>query len=197
MELAQSFGMDKPAGALVAKILPGSPAEDTDLEVGDIILGYNGEEIESSAALPVMVGRTKVGETVKLKVMRDGKTRIVKLKIGQLPDKDQVLASQDDPEEEQTDTVLGLSLRALSEQETETMKLDKGGLVVLDVQGDPAKFAGIRKGDVIQMVNGKPVDTVGDFKALVENLPAGKYVSLLVQRPQGPEFLAMRIPEKP
>lgn len=199
MELAQSFGMDKPAGALVAKILPGSPAEGTDLEVGDIILGYNGEEIESSASLPVMVGQTRVGETVKLKVMRDGKTRIVRLKVGQLPDKDQVLASRADAEaeEEQTDTVLGLSMRALSEQEIETMKLDKGGLVVLDVQGDPARFAGIRKGDVVQMVNGKPVDTVGDFKALVENLPTGKYVSLLVQRPQGPEFLAMRIPENP
>ena len=197
MELAQSFGMDKPAGALVAKILPGSPAEDTDLKVGDIILGYNGEEIESSAALPVLVGQTKVGETVRLKVMRDGKTRTVKLEVGQLPDKDQVLAGQPDPEEEQVDTVLGLSLRALSEQEIETMKLDKGGLVVLDVQGDAAKFAGIRKGDVIQMVNGKSVETVSNFKDLVADLTAGKYASLLVQRPHGPEFLAMRIPEEP
>ena len=196
MELAQSFGMDKPAGALVAKILPGSPAEGTDLEVGDVILGYNGEEVQSSAALPVMVGRTKVGETVKLKVMRGGKTRTVRLKVGQLPEKDQVLASEPSVEEEQTDVVLGLSLRALAEQEVKTMKLDSGGLVVLDVQGDPAKFAGIRKGDVIQMVNGEPVEAVSDFRDLVEDLPAGKYVSLLVQRPQGPEFLAMRIPEK-
>ena len=196
MELAQSFGMDKPAGALVAKILPGSPAEGTDLEVGDVILDYNGEEVQSSAALPVMVGRTKVGETVKLKVMRGGKTRTVKLKVGQLPEKDQMLAGEPSVEEEQTDVVLGLSLRALAEQEIKTMKLDSGGLVVLDVQGDPAKFAGIRKGDVIQMVNGEPVEAVSDFRSLVEGLPAGKYVSLLVQRPQGPEFLAMRIPEK-
>ncbi len=196
MELAQSFGMDKPAGALVAKILPGSPAEETDLEVGDVIMDYNGEEVQSSAALPVMVGRTKVGETVKLKVMRGGKTRTVKLKVGQLPEKDQVLAGEPSAQEEQTDVVLGLSLRALAEQEIKTMKLDNGGLVVLDVQGDPAKFAGIRKGDVIQMVNGEPVEAVSDFRSLVEGLPAGKYVSLLVQRAQGPEFLAMRIPEK-
>ena len=195
MELAQSFGMDKPAGALIAKILPGSPAEGTDIEVGDIILGYNGEEVKSSAALPVMVGRTKVGEMVKLKVMRGGKTRTVKLKVGQLPDKDPVLAGEPSVDEGQADTVLGLSLRALAEQEIETLKLENGGLVVLDVQGNPAKLAGIRKGDVIQMVNGKPVEEVSDFKDLVEGLPAGKYVSLLVQRPQGPEFLAMRIPE--
>ena len=195
MELAQSFGMDKPAGALIAKILPGSPAEGTDIEVGDIILGYNGEEVKSSAALPVMVGRTKVGEMVKLKVMRGGKTRTVKLKVGQLPNKDPVLAGEPSVDEGQADTVLGLSLRALAEQEIETLKLENGGLVVLDVQGNPAKLAGIRKGDVIQMVNGKPVEEVSDFKDLVEGLPAGKYVSLLVQRPQGPEFLAMRIPE--
>ena len=195
MELAQSFGMDKPAGALIAKILPGSPAEGTDIEVGDIILGYNGEEVKSSAALPVMVGRTKVGEMVKLKVMRGGKTRTVKLQVGQLPNKDPVLAGEPSVDEGQADTVLGLSLRALAEQEIETLKLENGGLVVLDVQGNPAKLAGIRKGDVIQMVNGKPVEEVSDFKDLVEGLPAGKYVSLLVQRPQGPEFLAMRIPE--
>ena len=196
MELAESFGMDKPAGALVAKVLLGSPAEDTDIEVGDIILGYNGEEVKNSAVLPLMVGQTKVGETVKLKVMRDGKTRIVKLKIGQLPNKGQILAGKPDADEESTDTVLGLSLRALTEKEIETMELEKGGLVVLNVQGGSAKSAGVRNGDVIQMVNGRSIEKVSDFKELVEGLPAGKFISLLVQRPRGPEFLAMRIPQQ-
>ncbi len=195
-ELAESFGMDKPAGALVAKVLPDSPAEGTDIEVGDIILGYNGEEVESSAALPLMVGQTKVGETVRLKVMRNGKTRVVKLKIGQLPDKDPVLADKSGADEELADTVLGLSLRALTEKEIEAMELENGGLVVLDVQGDSAKSAGIRNGDVIQMVNGSSVEKISDFKELVKGLPAGKFVSLLVQRRHGPEFLAMRVPEQ-
>ncbi len=196
MELAESFGMDKPAGALVAKVLPSSPAEDTDIEVGDIILGYNGKEVKNSAALPPMVGQTKAGEQVSLEVMRDGKTRIVELKVGQLPEKDQILASDSSSEEESADTVLGLSLRALTEKEIKAMKLEEGGLVVLDVQGDSAIAAGIRNGDVIQMVNGKSVKTVSDFKDLLEGLPAGKFVSLLVQRARGPEFLAMRIPKK-
>ena len=196
-ELAESFGMDKPKGALVAKILPDSPAQGTEMEVGDIILSYAGKEIKNSAALPPMVGRTRVGEVVKLKVMRDGKTKIVKLKIGQLPDKDQVVAGNTTPEEEQPkDTVLGLALRALTEDEMKTMELDNPGLLVLSVDTGSAKSAGIRKGDVIQMINGEPVEAVNDFKEQVDGLPEGKFVSLLVQRPHGPEFLAMRIPEK-
>ncbi len=196
-ELAESFGMNKPVGALVAKILPNSPAEGSDIEVGDVILTYDGKEIKNSAALPPMVGRTRVGEVVKLKVMRDGATKTVKLKIGQLPDKDQVIAGNiKAPEEQPKDTVLGLALRALTEDEMKTMELDNGGLLVLDVGTGSAKSAGVRKGDVIQMINGEPVDEVNDFKDQVESLPAGKFVSLLVQRPHGPEFIAMRIPEE-
>jgi len=195
-ELAESFNMEKPTGALVAKILPESPAEDSDIAVGDIILSYNGEEVNNSASLPPMVGRTRVGEGVKLKVMRDGKEKIVKLKIGQLPDKDQAVAEKDSVEEQQKDTVLGLTLRALTEEEMKTMELDNSGLLVLNVEDGTAKSAGIRSGDVIQMLNGESVVDVEAFKTLVESLPQGKFVSLLVQRPHGPEFLALRIPEK-
>lgn len=196
-ELAESFGMEKPTGALVAKILPDSPAEGTEIEVGDIILSYDGKEIKNSAALPPIVGRTKVGDVVKLKIMRDGKTKTVKLKIGQLPDKDQVVTDNTEPDDVQPkDTVLGLSLRALTEEEMNTMELDNSGLLVLTVDTGSAKSAGIRKGDVIQMINGEPVGAVSDFKDQVDKLPEGKFVSLLVQRPHGPEFLAMRIPEK-
>ncbi len=195
-ELAESFSMEKPTGALVAKILPESPAENSDIAVGDIILSYNGEEVKNSAALPPLVGRTRVGEVVKLNVMREGKTKTVKLKIGQLPDKDQVVAEQGDDEEQPKDTVLGLTLRALTEEELKTMELDNNGLLVLNVENGLAKSAGIRSGDVIQMLNGESVSDVGAFKTLVDSLPQGKFVSLLVQRPHGPEFLALRIPVK-
>jgi serine protease Do len=195
-ELAESFGMEKPTGALVAKILPGSPAEGTEIEVGDIILSFDGKEISNSASLPPLVGGTRVGEVVKLKVMRNGKTKTLKLKIGQLPDKNQLMAgAAPESEEKAEDTVLGLTLRALTEEELKTMELDNGGLLVLDVQTGSAKSAGIHQGDVIQIINGESVESVDDFKKQVESLPAGKFVSLLVQRSHGPEFLAMRIPE--
>jgi len=196
-ELAESFGMEKPTGALVAKILPESPAQGSEIEVGDIILSYNGKDVKNSAALPPLVGRTRVGEVVKLKVMRDGKTKNVKLKIGQLPDQDQKLAKEEESAEEDVqDMVLGLALRPLSDEEMKSLELENGGLIVLDVQPGSAKSAGIRQGDVIQMMNGDPVDSIAEFKKQVEALSPGKFVSLLVQRSHGPEFLAMRIPEK-
>lgn len=194
-ELAESFGMNKPTGALVAKILPDSPAQDSDIKIGDIILTYEGEEIKNSAALPPMVGRTRVGEIVKLEVMRDGKIKTVKLKIGQLPEKDQVISRSDEEEAETKDTVLGLTLRPIEEEEMKSLELENGGLLVMDVQEGSAKSAGIRNGDVIQMINGESVETVQEFKERVNSLPPGKFVSLLIQRTHGPEFLAMRIPE--
>lgn len=195
-ELAESFGMEKPTGALVAKILPESPAQDTDLQVGDIILSYNNKEVKNSASLPPLVGRTRVGETVKLKIMRNGKTKTVKLEIGQLPDKDQSLVNKVTPEEEVEDSVFGLVLRPLTEEEMDSLELENNGLLVLDAQNGVAKSAGIRKGDVIQMINGEPLESVKAFTKLMESLPEGKYISILVQRSHGPEFLAMRIPEK-
>ena len=90
-----------------------------------------------------------------------------------------------------------LRLRALGDsEEMNTMELDNSGLLVLNVEDGTAKSAGIRNGDVIQMLNGESVVDVEAFKTLVESLPQGKFVSLLVQRPHGPEFLALRIPEK-
>ena len=196
-ELAESFGMEKPTGALVAKILEDSPAQDTDLEIGDIILSYNGEEVKNSASLPPMVGRTRVGESVKLKVMRNGKTKTVKLKIGQLPEKDQTtLASKESSKGEMEDTVFGLSLRPLTEKELENLELENNGLLVLEVQSGAAKSAGIRKGDVIQRINGESIEDVKTLEKIINGLPEGKFVSMLVQRAHGPEFLAMRIPEK-
>ncbi len=67
---------------------------------------------------------------------------------------------------------------------------------MLDAQAGAAKSAGVRNGDVIQMINGEPVDSIEAFKKLIKGLPEGKFVSILVQRSNGPEFLAMRIPEK-
>ncbi|MEJ2115453.1 MAG: DegQ family serine endoprotease [Gammaproteobacteria bacterium] len=195
-ELAESFGMDKPTGALVAKILPDSPAVDSDLQVGDIILSYDGKEVRNSASLPPMVGRTRVGDTVKLKVMRSGKTKNIKLKIGQLPEKEPSLASKEGQEGETESTVFGLSLRPLTEEEMDNLELENNGLLVLDVQNGAAKSAGIRKGDVIQMINGEPVNNIEAFTNMMNELPEGKFISILVQRSHGPEFLAMKIPEK-
>ncbi len=192
-ELAESFGMDKPMGALVAKIMDESPAKDADVKVGDVILSFNGQEVANSAALPPMVGRVRVGEQVKLKIMRDGKLKTVKVKIGQLPESDDAIVGEV-PGKSSEDEILGMQLRPLNKEEKEQTEL-MYGLHILSVKDGPAKAAGLRKGDVLQMVNGDKVETVEALKEIVEKLPKGKFASLLVQRRQGPQFLAMKIPE--
>ena len=191
-ELAESFGMEKPAGALVAKILPDSPAIDSDIQVGDVILSFDGQEVTNSASLPPLVGRTRVGEEVKLKIMREGKEKTVKLKIGQLPEDGEVGETKVTAPNQ--DSVLGLRVREINTEEQEALEL-QSGLVVLSVGDGPAKLAGIRQGDVLQMINGEPVDTVEKFEEMVAGLPKGKFASILVQRRQGPQFLALKIPE--
>ena len=83
-DLAESFGLDKPYGALVAQVLDDSPAEKAGIQTGDIIIEFDGEEINLSSELPQLVGRAKVGETLKLKIVRNKETKIIKLKIGEL-----------------------------------------------------------------------------------------------------------------
>ena len=180
-------------GALVAKIMDESPAGEADIKVGDVILSFNGQEVENSAALPPLVGRVRVGEQVKLKIMRDSKLSTVKVTIGQLPDEDQPVVGE--KAEKISEGVLGLDVRALAKEEQEAMGLTHG-LQVLSVAEGPAKSAGIRKGDVLQLINGEKVETIQELKDVVESLPEGKFASILVQRRQGPQFLALKIPKK-
>lgn len=191
-ELAESFGMDKPSGALVAKIIENSPAESSDIEVGDVIISFNGEEVINSAALPPLVGRVRVGEQANIKVMRNGKLKTVKVTIAQLPDEDSVALGETTPKKK--DNVLGLELQPLTDEEKEQTELTHG-LRILSIDEGPAKAAGIREGDVLQLVNGEKIESMDDLEDIVENLPADKYVSILVQRRQGPQFLAFKMPK--
>ncbi len=192
-ELAESFGMEKPSGALVAKIIDGSPAIDAKIKVGDVILKFNGQEITSSASLPPIVGRVKVGEKVSVEVMRNGKIKKLSVMIGQLPDNER--EQQQSKTQKQKNGVLGMKLQELDEDDREKTELSYG-LRVLEVHEGPASAAGIRKNDILQMIDGEKVDTIQNLKKLAKDLPAGKYVSVLVQRPQGPQFLAMQIPSE-
>ena len=192
-ELAESFGMEKPSGALVAKIIDGSPAIDAKIKVGDVILKFNGQEITSSASLPPIVGRVKVGEKVSVEVMRNGKIKKLSVMIGQLRDNER--EQQQSKTQKQKNGVLGMKLQELDEDDREKTELSYG-LRVLEVHEGPASAAGIRKNDILQMIDGEKVDTIQNLKKLAKDLPAGKYVSVLVQRPQGPQFLAMQIPSE-
>ncbi len=195
-ELADSFDMEKPAGALVAKVLPGSPAEQAGIQVGDIVVDYDGHTIDDSASLPPIVGRTRVGETVKVQVIRAGKQKTLDLTIGELPDQAS-LTSTGEPRPAITRTGrLGVAVSELDIEQREQFKLPENGVLVKKVSPGPAYHAGIRPGDVILMLNGVTVKNPADFRDTVTGLPEGEQsIAALVHRRSGPVFLALKIKE--
>ncbi|MGZ8142566.1 MAG: DegQ family serine endoprotease [Methylosarcina sp.] len=190
-ELAESFGMKRPQGALVAKIIPASPAEKADLHIGDIIIEFNGKEIETSGELPPMVGMTPINESATIKIIRQGETKTLPITVGLLPEQEEKLAET--KAEAKPTNKLGISVTELTSEQREALDVSKGGVLVKNVVSGPAKNAGIQPGDVILRIQGTVIRNVADFNKAVNNLSVGKSVALLVQRRGNPMFLALKI----
>ncbi len=171
--LAQSFGLKKPQGALVASVEDKGPADRAGLKPGDVILGWNGAPVEESASLPVLVAQTKPGTRTPVRIWRDGHEQTLELTAGTMPDDGEKVASA--AGSESNSGKLGLVVRAENE-----------GLVVEQASG-PAAAAGVRQGDVILAINNRPVKDVEQLRGALEK--AGKHVALLVQREDSKMYL--------
>ncbi len=194
-ELAESFGMQRAQGALVARILDDSPAADSDLQVGDVIVAFNGQPVPRSSALPPLVGRTAVGEQARVDVIRDGSKRSLYVTIGELPDQ---VAGGPGGEHNQAPAAtdrLKIDVVALSAQQREALGVAEGGALVRQVGDGAAAEAGIRPGDVLLMLDNRQVEGPEQLRELVAELEAGRSVPVLVQRDGGPIFLALKVPE--
>ena len=192
LDLAESFGMKQPRGALVAKVLPDSPAEDAGIRVGDVIVAFDGKQVDHSSSLPPIVGSTKVGVKIPVDVIRNGKEKTVRVKLGELPE-DETQARKREPEAEKVNRV-GLGVVDLNEEQRAELEIDHGVLVNRVVNGAASK-AGIREGDVILSIDNKPVKSANQFQEMVEGLSAGKSVAVLLQRSGSPTFLAIKVPD--
>jgi len=191
-ELAESFGMDNPHGALVAKVLDDSPAAAAGLQVGDVIVEFNGKKVMRSSGLPPLVGRAKVGESSRVTVIRDGKRRNIGVTIAQLPNAitQAAFSPEDSPASEEF--ALGMKVEELGNEARKRLKIEAGVQVIEVDESGPASEAGIRKGDVITMIDNREVESIDDFEKITDQLQSGKSVALLVQRRAGPVFLAIR-----
>lgn len=187
-DLAQNFGLDKPAGALVANVEAGSPAEKGGLQPGDVVLGVNGQKVDNSADLPRIIGEQKPGTTVHLSVWRDRKTREVAVTLGEQAG-EKALAASPERKSDSTSNKLGLSGRALTGQEASRLGIP-GGIVVEGVSG-PAAKAGLQNGDLILGINNQPITSVEQFRKQLD--AAGNRFALLIQRGGSRIFLPIRI----
>ncbi|MGQ0622394.1 MAG: DegQ family serine endoprotease [Panacagrimonas sp.] len=195
--LAQNFKMAKPEGALVSRVLPGSPAEESGLKAGDVILSFNGETLAISSSLPPLVGSVDPGDVVKLEVMRDGREIDFKVEIGVLEDDagspgiELALHRAPLP----PDAPLGLVVTRLSDQQRRELRVLSGGVRVEQVYDGPAVAAGLRPGDVILSVAGQEVDSPERLAEVAGRLTQGSTVPMLVSRDGAPQFLPLTVPE--
>lgn len=191
-ELAESFGMKRPVGALVARVLPDSPAEKAGIQVGDIIVEYEGRAVESSSALPPMVGQTRVGSQAAMKVMRDGKEVKLKVTISELPEDDAEAGAAAPSVPSGTIERLGIVGANLSAEQRKELEA-KAGVLVEQVNSGPAARAGVRRGDIILRFDNVEVRDLAHLRELVKAVPADKSVPILVQRRGSPIFLALKM----
>ncbi len=192
-DLAESFGLDKPSGALVARVLENSPASKAGLKEGDVILEFNGQPIDLSADLPHLVGRVRAGTRATLTIMREGKRQTLDVVVGELADEDTTPAQFQRDEPAQEPSRVGLSVEALPDASAERAGVAHGVRVVR--ADGPAAEAGIRVGDVITRLNNEEIDSVEKFHEVVDSLAAGRSVPVLIVRGNAPTFLALRVPE--
>jgi serine protease Do len=183
-ELAKSLGVEDARGALVADVTGNSPAAKSGIERGDVIVRYNGKDVENSTALPSLVAVTPVGKTVPVEVVRNGKTKTLSVTIAKLTESD--VASADEEGAPQKGK-WGLGLRDLRPEEREQMGLKDGeGVMVGGVQPEsPAAEAGIRPGDVILQVNKTTVASVSEVKKEISKAASNDSLLLLLRRADG------------
>ena len=191
-ELAESFGMKKPMGAVVLRVMDDTPAKKAGIEVGDVITHFNNKTINRSSDLPLAVGRSPIGSNVNVSIIRDGKQKGLKVKIAELPAEEELAKSDNNKPKETKSNRLNIEVVTLTKEQRQNANVDNG-LLVQAVEEGPAAKAGIRRGDILLKLNGQKIKNPKQFLKIVKKLPEDKWVRVLIQRKGSPQFLPLKI----
>ena len=189
--LAESFGLNKPTGALIAQVTDNSPADKGGLASGDIILDFNGNAVNYSSALPPLVGAVTPGKTVDVQVLRGGEEKTLQVTIEPLDEGERVASVE--PADPVSESRMGVEVAKVTDEMKEQLGVDKGVVIAQIDPNGPAALAGIRKGDVVVSINREEIDSVEELEALVNDAPADTAVPVLIQREGNPLFLALKL----
>jgi serine protease Do len=185
-DLAESFNLDKPRGALVSSVEKGSPAQKAGIEPGDVILKFNGQLISRSSELPPLVSEQAPGSSATLELWRQGKLRELVMKLGEV---DSPVAQHKTMPG--NSSKLGLAVRPLSTEERKNADVVYGLVIEEVATTGPATQAGLRRGDIILSVNGEKLSSAEQLRVLVEK--NGKHLALQIQRGDNRMFVPLRI----
>jgi serine protease Do len=188
-QLAESFGLDRPRGALVGMVEDDSPGAKAGVKAGDVIVKVGQTDIDTSSQVPALIANTRPGSAVDLEVWRNGATKHLTAYPEEIKEKQERVASTQTDKSDET-AKLGLAVRPLAQDEKREAETT-GDLLVEDVDG-PAAAAGVRPGDIILGVNGKTVKSVAELKSAAKQR-SGKVVALLIERDNAQIFVPLRV----
>jgi serine protease Do len=188
-QLAESFGLDRPRGALVGQVEDDGPGAKAGIKAGDVILKVDGDTIETSSQVPVLIANKKPGSPVSIEVWRNGGAKELSVRPAQMEDKNERVANNDTQQGDET-SKLGLAVRPLTQQEKRQAETE-GDLLVEQVDG-PAAGAGVQPGDIILGVNGAKVKSIDELRAAAKKRN-GKVVALLIERDNAQIFVPVRV----
>lgn len=189
--LAESFGLEKAAGALVSQLVPDGPAAKAGLQPGDIITRFNDKEVILSSDLPHLVGRVRPGTDAKLRIVRHGKTKNMTVEIGALPTESIARVGGNKHKGTQTKNRLAVAVVNLTDQQQK--QWDTQGVMVKSVSPGPGSNAGLVNGDVITMIHNDLIRDVNDFERVVAKLPSNRSVPMQIVRRGSAMFIPLRV----
>ena len=192
--LADSFGLDRPRGALIAQAGKGSPAEDAGLKSGDIIVSFDGHDIETSADLPHIVGLITPGTSVEAVIMRDGKELTLEVEVGALA-AGAVARVETEAASDGTVRLLGMRIAPVEAELLSDLGLSGGVWVVGVKAGSPADESGVEEGDILTRLGSRPISQIADLDGVADELVSGTSVPARLIRGRSPLFIGIRIPE--
>jgi len=188
-DLAEANGLDRSRGALVSMVEEGTPAQEGGLKVGDIILSFDGRDIMNSGDLPHIVGLSQAGETYRVEIMRELESMTLDITLGELPSNDRPIKIGVTEEVGR----LGLSVVEVPESQLDMLDLEGGVMVKEVADNSPAERAGLRRGDVINLLNFKEIIDVAQFEEVVAELPEGQKVPIRFFRERQPIFRTIEV----
>lgn len=193
-DLAESLGIDRAVGALVAQVYDDTPARAGGLLPGDLILQYDGRDIIRFSDLAPLVGATRPGSAAELTILRNGQKQQLIIQISALPTDGGMQLGQARPQPKPVDPENPLSVLVRDLNADQQRTLPDGGVEVVEVFAGPAQEAGLRAGDIITMIHGAFVTSAEDFQQKMDRLPSNRRIALRIVRDGTTRFISMAVP---